>query len=750
MRFSAIHKTSTYLMALAAWGSVTLGAEPDPLLLLAIPLLLASWWLEPPRVRPETMARWTVVWNIATVALFVLTVMSILSGEPAVPAGIRFLGFLLVNKLCNRRASKDYQQIYVITFLLLVAATTVNTELTYAVCFTAYVVFATWALILFHLRREMEDNYLLKHSDDASSEKVEVTRILNSRRIVGGAFLAGTSLVSLGIFLGSALLFVFFPRVGFGMFFNQGRRGLSLAGFSDGVRLGGHGLIKDNPAVVMRVEVPPGPLRGKHAPAQHWRGVAFDRYADGRWSRSGEAWPTHLVLRDDRGYLFLRDQRWPVSLPELRARSEAATRLRIYLEPLESSALFAPGRPVAFQAQKPYTLRGMPVLRSGLNDEVQIPHSAGLIYTAFSELEPLRDTELSSAPDVAANDPRYAPYLQLPPELPARVKELGRQLTAGLSGPLAKARAVESYLARFPYTRNMDTDERDEPLDHFLFVRKKGHCEYFASAMAILLRAAGVPTRSVNGFYGGEWNEYGNYIAVRSGDAHSWVEVYIDGHGWVPFDPTPADGRDEMGSGSGGWRAKLRRWFDTLRLKWFKWVIEYDLSRQLSVFRGLREWLSLKALRATLAQLWRTPRQWLAAHKWDLAIFVGVVGGVVALIIWRRRRRKRPTGGPAPRRRQSTVGAAAIALYTRTLDRLARRGHVKAPQATPREFARALRNLGVPGALAFGELTEVYLGARFGEIDTGGPELSRLADAVRDVGVPRPPAAGTGAAAGAS
>ena len=72
---------------------------------------------------------------------------------------------------------------------------------------------------------------------------------------------------------------------------------------------------------------------------------------------------------------------------------------------------------------------------------------------------------------------------------------------------------------------DLKRDERYEPLEDFLFVQKAGHCEYFASALAVMLRTVGVPTRSVNGFYGGEWNSFGHYLAVRQGDAHSWVEV---------------------------------------------------------------------------------------------------------------------------------------------------------------------------------------------------------------------------------
>src|SRR5690606_9489454 len=110
--------------------------------------------------------------------------LDVLVGGDFLLGGAHFLLYLLVAKLCNRRTCKDYQHVYVLSFLMLVSGTVLNAELTYGLFFLGYVVAATWALILFHLRREMEDNFLLKHSDDLSSERVQVARILNSRRIV--------------------------------------------------------------------------------------------------------------------------------------------------------------------------------------------------------------------------------------------------------------------------------------------------------------------------------------------------------------------------------------------------------------------------------------------------------------------------------------------------------------------------------------------------------------------------------------
>src|SRR5690606_19265571 len=129
-----------------------------------------------------------------------------------------------------------------------------------------------------------------------------------------------------------------------------------------------------------------------------------------------------------------------------------------------------------------------------------------------------------------------------------------------------------------------------EPIDFFLFERRRGHCEYFSSAMTVLLRAAGVPARNVNGFLGGEWNEYAGYLAVRAGDAHSSVEVLVGNTQCVMLDPSPAaSGQAAAAAESDGIRDRLRRLLDSARFKWFQWVIDYDLARQLSALRSLRD-----------------------------------------------------------------------------------------------------------------------------------------------------------------
>src|SRR5262249_30989373 len=159
--------------------------------------------------------------------------------------------------------------------------------------------------ILFHLRREMEENFLLKHSDDSSSERVEVERILSSRRIVGPGFLGATAAVSLAVFFLSIFLFFLFPRISLGLG-QRSRSRLTFAGFSDGVTLGGHGVIRNDDTVVMRIKVDDPRYQGPSAPELHWRGVAFDRYAGGRWSRSPNAFGTRAQREVKDGVVRVR------------------------------------------------------------------------------------------------------------------------------------------------------------------------------------------------------------------------------------------------------------------------------------------------------------------------------------------------------------------------------------------------------------------------------------------------------------
>ncbi len=278
--------------------------------------------------------------------------------------------------------------------------------------------------------------------------------------------------------------------------------------------------------------------------------------------------------------------------------------------------------------------------------------AGGSLYQNLDHEGPLRYT-VTSQPDALSPEPlspdeRLA-YLQLPPDMSPRVRALAVGLTETLTTSDARAQAIFEYVTHnHTYTLNLP-DRDSDPLDHFLFEDKQGHCEFFASAMVALLRLGGVPAREVLGFMGGDWNDFGNYYTVRQRDAHAWVEAYIDGRGWVMFDPTPPASRPDQRNvdGAGSWGGAL---MDHLQRLWGRWVVEFSLERQLGLLKsfvfgdaqrfeleafGARLWAWMKdnalvgvSVLVLLVGWWRGVRRWRWRGK-HLAVVWAVGAGVV-------------------------------------------------------------------------------------------------------------------------
>jgi transglutaminase-like putative cysteine protease len=542
----------------------------------------------------------------------------------------------------------------------------------------------------------MEDNLLVKHAADRASERVEVRRILDSKRIVGTRFFVGTGALSFGAFVIASIVFLAIPRVGFG-FFLKGKSGLSLRGFAGGVKLGGHGVIKNDDTIVMRAEVDPR-YGGRDKPEIHWRGVAFDKYSKGQWSRTAQV-PTksnRYVIPP--GTVERHVIAWDGSK---RDPQQTGIKQNIWLEPLDADVLFGASNPGIFELAQIARKRKPPVM---LNDEFRIEHGATLRYTVWSDIESPPPEKLRAATGALPGGYTSA-YLQLPGEITAQTRALAARITAGLDNNFDKAIAIETWLeTNLSYTLDQRDPGGTEPVHFFLFDRKKGHCEYFASAFAVLARVSGIPTRQVNGFLGGEWNEYQGYVAVRAGDAHSWDEVYFPGAGWVTFDPTPSSPGGSLGRGGSGWRAKLGRFVDTLRFQWTKWVIEYDLVAQLSLFSDLGR--GFKRAAVGVRDVLKA-----ALSYWPIAAGVALAIGLVVAV---RRRRHRAMEGGGRRAIRARARAKIAAIYDQVARQLAKAGTARETGTTPRELAARLVARKAPGAAEVHELTELYYGALWG------------------------------------
>ncbi len=287
-------------------------------------------------------------------------------------------------------------------------------------------------------------------------------------------------------------------------------------------------------SVVMTVstgDLPPMPGAGASvsAPRYHWRTVTYDIYTGRGWGSS----PAQIIslkaktalLGAPPGYRLLRQQ---VSLA-------ATESVRVYWAgvlaeadaPLEIAWRIPP--PDAATPAQPGDMLGALTIQSAYTV---------ISYLPAPSLQDLRAAGTDYPPEVASR------YLALPDSVPERVLALARDLTAAARTPYDRAVQIEAYLRQFPYTLEIEPPPfgRDT-VDYFLFDLQKGYCDYYASAMVVLSRAAGLPARLVVGYASGEYDPARAVYVVRQKDAHAWAEVYFPGIGWVEFEPTAAQPR---------------------------------------------------------------------------------------------------------------------------------------------------------------------------------------------------------------
>jgi hypothetical protein len=293
---------------------------------------------------------------------------------------------------------------------------------------------------------------------------------------------------------------------------------------------------------------------------------------------------------------------------------------------------------------------------------------------------------------------------------------------------------VERYLkTQFGYTLQLGNNAPEDPLAHFLFVRKEGHCEYFASSMTVMLRTLGIPARIVNGFRGGEFNDISGSYVVRAADAHSWVEAYFPGSGWLSFDPTPPGQRGP----ATGWRRFLL-YMDAMREFWAEWVVNYDFQHQQSLTSGLarqgrfaardlRQWWREKY--RELLSVFRNAQERAAQRPREVGMW-SVLGLALLIVLfnvprmWRGVRENRLARSP-----QKNPDAAATIWYRRMLRLLARRGWQRAPAQTPKEYVATIGDELLRARMA--DFTSHYERARFGHSANDAAKLPEIFEEVK-------------------
>ncbi|MBZ5721642.1 MAG: DUF3488 and transglutaminase-like domain-containing protein [Acidobacteriia bacterium] len=702
-------EVAIYLLVFTGFGCLasTGGLDIPTVLLVGGALLFRGYLLATRRILVIS-ERWTTTLTLVYVA-FYLADYFLISGS-FLNATVHLVLFVMVVRLFSAHRDRDYYFLAVIAFLMVLAAAVLTVDSIFLLSFAGFMLMAVVTFILMEMRHA---------AGKATIHSKDTTDALAYRHMAFS--LAGASpVLVLFILLGAAGIFFILPRISAG-YLSAYAPGKELStGFSDHVQLGQIGEIQQSSSVVMHIQID-GDRGGEYD--LKWRGVTLSLFDGRSWSNPhGQL----VVPRLPTGGFQLA----PPDASSLRRKGAHAIHYRVLMEPV--------GTNVFFLAPTPRLLEGS--YRTVSMD------GGGAVY----DLDPERPVNLYEASSVLSQpDPRdlratsapYPPeilrnYLQLPAVDP-RIPRLAEQITTSFSNNYDKALAIETYLrTKFGYTLQLSRTVPRDPLAEFLFERKRGHCEYFASAMAVMLRTQRIPSRVVNGFRTGEFNDITSQYLVRASNAHSWVEVYFPGWGWVSFDPTPA-GPSEMHTGWG--RAML--YLDAMASFWREWVIDYDASHQRllsegakrsghQVFSELRQGLRhrydrlMAGIRKAQKTMAADPGRWTSG---------GVLAAVLLLLaanargLWHLLRNRQLAARPekSPRR-------AATIWYQRMIRRLAQRGWRKSPVQTPREFVECIEDAALRDWVA--QFTRHYEGARFGDSAEDAGRLPELFEEISTAG----------------
>ncbi|THJ22327.1 MAG: DUF3488 domain-containing protein [Nitrospira sp. CG24D] len=728
MPFNQALCLSSVLLAAAAFIGLALGTSlPEWLLLLTgtslIVTLLRALAVDRLRHLLDRIRLSITAWNILTVMAFVGFWVDLLwVSADLLPAGVHFLLILMVIKLFNLDQRRDYLHLYAISLMAILGSAASTTDLWYLPVFLAYLLMGVWTLLLYQLTKETDPG----HNVPSLSEGL-VTTPRGRQQITPELFWLANGL-AVGALCLTVLIFFTIPRVSAGFGQKGSGEGLRTSGFSETVDLGMIGPVKRDPGIVMRVELPD--RTGLQLDRFYLRGMAYDRY-------DGKSWTTRLSHRralaeSPAGTFTVR----PVSARSPRPLGPII-RQTILLEALDTTVLFAAPYPESISGQ-------FLAIQSDPTGAIYLPFpaSARLEYTVHSRPTPIAPADLQFQPAVYTEV--FAQHFLQLPESSERVRVLAQEITQSKTSAYEKAQAIEAYLSRnYRYSLDISSAVQTRPLEEFLFERKTGYCEHYATAMVVLLRNVGVPARLVTGFLATEWNEYGNYYLVRQRDAHAWVEVHLPNSGWVTMDPTPAVSETV---GDSQWFA-VSRVIDTLRLRWNRFFVQYNAADQLAVVRGLKEgttvvrdraWSSLSSLLAPAGDFAGKLLSRVGEGNVRLTLgFLSFIALGLGLVIWLVQRK------PWNRWRYSSAShrehVVITQIYRNVLKQIARYGIVKTEHTTPREFLLVVGNQWEAAGESVSTITELYCRGRFGKAMLTQQEIDLAYQSLRQLTLIDPP-----------
>ena len=696
-------EVALYLLVLTSFGMLasTGGVDLPSVILVGAALVLRGYLLATRR-KFVIFDRWTTPLSVAYFVFFAADYFAF--SRSFLPATVHLALFGAVVRLFSLRRERDYVTLAILAFLMVLASSVLTVDSVFLFSFAVFMLMAIATFVLMEIRRS---------GHAASIHARHSVRPMEHRHLAFALAKIVPGLMALILIAGAALFFVM-PRMSAGYLGGYSFGTDFSSGFSDHVQLGQIGQIQQSNSVVMHIQID-GDTVGRYD--LHWRGVSLANFDGHSWSNPREQFPLRRQLDGT------------FSVPAASGRFASAAnggdiiRYRVLMEPIGTNVFF-----VATWARSV----------GGDYDRISTD-GGGAVYDfdsrhAVSRYAATSDIATPLAADLRLAGRNYPEFIQKTyldvRDLDPRVPQLAAEITRSGDNDYDKAAAIERYLqTHFGYTLELPQTAVKDPIANFLFERKRGHCEYFASSMAVMLRTLRIPSRVVTGFRSDEFNDLTGSYVVRAKDAHAWVEAYFPGYGWQTFDPTPA------GNASGtpqGW-GRLGLYVDAMASFWRDWIVSYDTTHQYvlgqaaitgsrNLWEGARSWARkqyatmLKWARRSQDRVEHSPGRWAVLGAGIVLVLLLLANlARIARLLHEQWLRAHPERSPQQ---------AASMWYDRMVRVLARRGVAKSEAQTPQEFVRKIEDGKLREPVA--RFTTAYEAARFGNSGTAAKRLPEL------------------------
>jgi protein-glutamine gamma-glutamyltransferase len=718
-----LFQTSIFLMVVTGFATLASTGKID---LIGAGFVIAALALRGYlllRDRQFVIPRRVTSWLAVIYFLVFFVDFFLVSGRDFVTPSVHLVLFGMCVKLFNVERDRDYVYLAVLSFLMVLSAAIFTVDSAFFAAFALFIILAVFCFMAMEMRRSS--------ISAANSAPLSFPGLRTRRRKVSpvqrlsGSLARTTAVIVAAILSASVVLFFAMPRIGGGYLSRYAQSDSISTGFSDTVNLGEIGRIQQSSEVVAHIRID-GDTTGDHQ--IRLRGAVLTHFDGKQWTNAHR---DANVLAQSYGRVFQLSTRGGSLEHREEVRLARGPQLdllhyRVLMEPLSTNVIFTiPAAQALFGSFREIGVDGDQIFHNLDNQRT------ATAYEGVSDVSVPVPPALQrlSAPVPASMPERY---LQLPEHLDPRIPELAHKLADSQPSIYLRALAIEHHLSsQYGYTLQLPSQPPDDPLADFLFRRRRGHCEYFASSMAVLLRTVGIPSRVITGFRGAQFNQVNfNYI-VRASDAHSWVEAFIPGAGWIAFDPTPAG----TALNPTFW-TQSQLYLDAAREFWREWIVNYDAAHQqtLSVasirqtrhrIAEFRHWAvrqyqrMLNTARHVHQAATHDPRRLLRPGLSLLVVMLLVALPFAAIHIRGRWR--------AASLQTSPRSASAI-LYLKMTRRLARRGYTRWPNQTPSEFAASIADPSIRESVL--RFNVSYEHARFGGSASAAQNLPALLDQV--------------------